>query len=65
MPRQFHTQTMFGALVAQSPWRNAWRDGPAASFGSLAVESVMLMKSELGPTGSVYTKLWEMRLSGS
>jgi 2'-5' RNA ligase len=30
----------------------------------LAVESVVLMKSELRPTGSVYTKLWEVRLHG-
>mgnify|MGYP001609680541 CR=1 FL=1 len=35
------------------------------SLGSLAVESVVLMKSELKPTGSVYTKLWEMRLNGN
>jgi 2'-5' RNA ligase len=32
------------------------------SLGSLAVESVVLMKSELKPTGSVYTRLWESRL---
>jgi len=35
------------------------------SLGSLAVESVVLMKSELQPTGSVYTKLWDARLSGN
>ncbi len=34
------------------------------SLDSLAVESVALMKSELRPTGSVYTKLWEVRLRG-
>ena len=34
------------------------------SLGSLALESVVLMKSELKPTGSVYTKLWEVRLRG-
>jgi len=34
------------------------------SLGSLAVESVVLMKSELKPTGSVYTKLWDLRLAG-
>ena len=34
------------------------------SLGSLAVESVVLMKSELKPTGSVYTKLWSVRLRG-
>ena len=32
------------------------------SLGSLAVESVVLMKSELKPTGSVYTKLWEVKI---
>ena len=32
------------------------------SLGSLAVESVVLMKSELRLTRSVCTKLWEMRL---
>jgi hypothetical protein len=31
---------------------------------SLAVESVVLMKSELKPTGSVSTKLWDVRLAG-
>jgi 2'-5' RNA ligase len=35
------------------------------SLGSLAVASVVLMKSELKPTGSVYTKLWNVRLSGN
>lgn len=34
------------------------------SLDALAVESVALMKSELRPTGSVYTKLWDVRLSG-
>ena len=32
------------------------------SLGSLAVESVVLMKSELKSTGSVYTKLWDVRV---
>lgn len=32
------------------------------SLGSLAMASVVLMKSELKPTGSVYTKLWEVRM---
>jgi RNA 2',3'-cyclic 3'-phosphodiesterase len=35
------------------------------SVGSLAVESVVLVKSELKPTGSVYTRLWEARLKDS
>jgi 2'-5' RNA ligase len=34
----------------------------AFSLGSLAVESVVLIKSELKPTGSVYTKLWEVKI---
>ncbi|HEX4968075.1 MAG TPA: RNA 2',3'-cyclic phosphodiesterase [Nitrospiraceae bacterium] len=34
------------------------------SAGSLAVESVAMMRSELKPTGSVHTKLWEVRLQG-
>jgi len=33
------------------------------SLGSLVVESVALMKSELKPTGSVYTKLWDAELT--
>ena len=32
------------------------------SLGSLAMESIVLMQSELKPTGSVYTKLWDVRL---
>jgi RNA 2',3'-cyclic 3'-phosphodiesterase len=32
------------------------------SLGSLAMESVVLMKSELRPTGSIYTRLWEVRM---
>jgi RNA 2',3'-cyclic 3'-phosphodiesterase len=39
-------------------------DRPIA-LGSLSVESVALMKSELKPTGSVYTKLWWARLGGN
>ena len=35
------------------------------SLGSLAMETVVLMKSELQPTGSVYTKLWDVRLTCS
>ena len=34
------------------------------SLGPLAVESVVLMKSELNQTGSVYTKLWDVKLKG-
>ena len=35
------------------------------SAGSLAVEAIALMKSDLKPTGSVHTKLWEVMLKGS
>lgn len=31
------------------------------SLGSLAVQAIVLMKSELRPAGPVYTKLWEVR----
>lgn len=34
-------------------------------LGSLAVDSVVLTKSELKPTGSVYTKLWDVQLRGN
>lgn len=34
------------------------------SLGSLAMDSFVLMQSELKPTGSVYTKLWDVRLRG-
>ena len=46
-----------GAALAKS----GVLDSPL-SLGSLAVESVVLIKSELNPTGSVYTRLWETRL---
>jgi 2'-5' RNA ligase len=32
----------------------------AISLGVLSVESIVLMKSELRPTGALYTKLWEV-----
>lgn len=35
------------------------------SLGALTVDSIVLMKSELRPTGSVYTKLWKVRLTPS
>ena len=38
-------------------------DHPFA-IGALAMGSIALMRSELKPTGSVYTKLWEARLKG-
>ena len=38
-------------------------DRPLA-LGSLAVEAIVLMKSDLKPTGPVYTKLWEVKTGG-
>jgi 2'-5' RNA ligase len=35
------------------------------SLGALTVDSIVLMKSELRPPGSVYTKLWKERLTPS
>jgi 2'-5' RNA ligase len=46
--------------VGQALAKSGVMDRPIAS-GVLAVESIVLMKSELRPTGSVYTKLWEAR----
>ena len=34
-------------------------------IGALTVGAITLMKSELRPTGSLYTKLWEVRISGT
>ena len=47
--------------VGQALAKSGVMDRPI-SLGSLAVESIVLMKSELHPTGSVYTKLWEIAL---
>lgn len=49
----------FGQVLASS----GMLDRPL-SLGALAVESVALIRSDLRPTGSVYTKLWEVRLAG-
>jgi len=49
----------FGQVFAAS----AVLDRPL-SLGALAVDSVALMKSDLRPTGSVYTKLWQVVLTG-
>lgn len=37
----------------------------AVMIGALTVGAITLMKSELRPTGSLYTKLWEVRISGT
>lgn len=48
--------------VGQALAKSGVMDRPL-SLGLLAVRSVVLMKSELRPTGSVYTKLWEVSVS--
>lgn len=47
--------------VSQALAKSGAMDRPI-SLGLLAVASVVLMKSELRPTGSVYSKLWEVKL---
>lgn len=41
--------------------KNGVMDRPLA-LGSLAIDTIALMKSDLKPTGSVYTKLWEVKV---
>ncbi|HET6673753.1 MAG TPA: RNA 2',3'-cyclic phosphodiesterase [Nitrospiraceae bacterium] len=41
--------------------RSGLMDRPV-TLGSVTVDSVVLMKSDLRPTGSVYTKLWEAKV---
>lgn len=50
--------------LAQTLSRLGVMDRPL-SLGPLRVDSVVLMKSELRPTGSLYTKLWEVLVSDS
>ena len=50
-------ERQLGAALA----RDGMLDHPRSS-GSVAVESVVLMRSDLKPAGSVYTRLWEARL---
>jgi 2'-5' RNA ligase len=53
-----------GRAVGLALTKTGAADRPLA-LGALAVNAVVLMKSDLKPTGSVYTKLWEVRLSGT
>lgn len=50
-----------GRMMGQALAKSGVMDRPL-SLGSLAVDSVALMRSELRPTGSVYTKLWDVKL---
>lgn len=47
--------------VGQALAKSGVMDRPI-SLGLLVVESVVMMKSELRPSGSVYTKLWDARI---
>ncbi len=51
-------------LAGQALARSGAMDRPI-SVGSLVVDSIVLMKSDLKPAGSVYTKLWDIKLSGA
>ena len=51
-----------GRQVGQALAQSGVMDHPV-TIGRLPVEAIVLMKSELRPTGSIYTKLWEVRLS--
>lgn len=50
----------FGQILA----RSGLLDQPL-SAGSMEVKAIALMQSELKPTGSVYTKLWDARIGRS
>lgn len=50
-----------GKQVGQALAGSGMMDRPL-SLGSLAVDSIALMRSELRPTGSVYTRLWAVPL---
>jgi 2'-5' RNA ligase len=49
-------------LVGQAFAKSGVLDRPAA-LGPLAINAIVLMKSELRPAGPVYTKLWEAPLA--
>ncbi len=51
-----------GERVAGQALTNSGVMDRPVSVGSLDVRSIVLMKSDLRPTGSVYTKLWDVRL---
>jgi len=50
----------FGQMLA----RSGLLDKPV-SAGLMVVDAIHLMKSELRPTGSVYTRLWEVKIGGT
>ena len=50
--------------VGQALAKSGAMDRPI-SLGMLAVNSIVLMKSELRPAGSIYTKLWEVRIDSA
>jgi 2'-5' RNA ligase len=52
-------QHQFGQMLARSGVMDH-----SVALGSLPIGSLALMKSELNPSGSIYTKLWEVGLGG-
>ena len=52
-----------GRQVGQALVSSGMMDKPGTTTGALPVEAISLMKSELEPTGSIYTKLWEVRIN--
>ena len=51
--------------AAQALARSGLMDRLPVAVGSLAVEAIALMRSELKPSGSVYTALWETTLKAA
>jgi 2'-5' RNA ligase len=51
--------------VGQALARSGLMDRLPVSVGALAVEAIALMRSELKPSGSVYTALWETTLKAA
>jgi 2'-5' RNA ligase len=52
-----------GRQVGQALAKSGVLDRPM-SLGSLVLDSIALIKSDLRPTGSVYTKLWAVQIGG-
>ena len=50
--------------VGQALARSGAMDRPL-DVGSLPVDAIVLMRSELKPTGSIYTALWEVKLQAA
>ena len=51
--------------VGQALARSGAMDRLSSTVGALAVDAIVLVKSELKPTGSLYTVLWEAKLKAA